>query len=167
MRRRSSTTQSAALAACMVAALGLPGCGERAGVTVSEVRHDFANAAISGTGSASPLGSITADRWDAATGELLGVHVEMGDAFFLSAASAELIIDTQTDEMMIRFNDVIWTAPADSGAPTGTPVLGGTASQIEGRMFEAESRTTPPWSLGVDVVPDNPGVLPPLAGRLD
>lgn len=157
-----------------VATVGLPGCTDEPTATVAEVKRGFASSAVSPAGAASSLGSITATRFDAATGRLHDVNVTMGDAFFLNAATAELIVDHERDTMMIRFHDVVWTSPTSAVGDGGTegsanPLLGpgvdspgagaGTADggdgpTLRGAIHEAPVRVSPAWELDIDVVPD-------------
>lgn len=162
MPRQTLTVRRAVLMlAAGLLALAPLGCEKKPQVTVAEVRANFAQGAVSGDGSSSPLGSITAERYDELTGQLVNVHVAMGDAFFLNAAFAELIVDADRDEMMIRFIDVAWTAPLSGdeaiSAASGQSSL---ESSVQGRLFEAETRTTPPWNVGVDIIAGDAPIAP-------
>jgi len=163
-------------AGCLVAVL-LGGCGERERVPVSEVKRTFAQAALAAGGGSfggeGSLGTISAESAEEGWSRLLGVEVRMGDAFWLRAESADLIVDADADTMRLRFNGVLWVAPeAEDGGPSTLEVWAGRELAVEGGEGSAGGegvgpmsggdglirsspvRTTDPWPLGVDVVRD-------------
>jgi hypothetical protein len=144
------------------------GCEGRETRTVGEVKRSFAEAAVAGDAPAGGLGTIAAsshrDRWS----RLLDVEVRLGDAFWLRADSADLIVDADADTMRVRFNGVLWVAPENTGGEgpgvlesigaeslrdgAGETAAGDAAASGDGRLRSAPVRTTEPWPLGVDVV---------------
>ena len=118
------------------------GCGERDRVPVSEVKRTFAQAALAAGGGSfggdGGLGRISAEGAEAGWSRLLGVEVRMGDAFWLRAESADLIVDTDADTMRLRFNGVLWVAPeAEGGGPSTLEVWAGRELAGEGGGEEA------------------------------
>lgn len=145
-----------------VLAIGvMGGCDGREKQTIGEVQRSFAEAAVAGGASSGGLGTIRASGASDGWSRLTGVDVRMGDAFWLRAESAEIIVDPETDTMRLRFNRVLWVAPeSPGGGPSvlGSLTGGDTVDQDDqstsgdGVIRTEATLLTDPWPLAVDVV---------------